>query len=188
MRPGVYEGRILEHGTEVSQSGLPFVWLKVEALDHMGQPEEGTCRIFLKGGTEEKTDTAVRMARQALRACGFDPDFADVGDLDLDQNLLKNNRIAVKIKETPNAKGGFYENWDIVIPREKVSSNDAKGLTSALRAAKSKDEAPMDPPPQPPGTTPVPAGALPGGARTINAADIGRAPINQGPPDDSIPF
>ena len=122
MQPGNYTGKIVGHGTD-ERNGLAFVWFYVK----IGTEPDVTCRVYLEGRDEEKSSTALRMARQTLRICGFDPDLRPLGDLDEVPDLLAGNEVPVRVSEKEN-NGKFYTNYDIALPR---------GM------AKSKDEAPV---------------------------------------------
>lgn len=174
MKAGNYTGTIDEHGTDTSSSGLPFIWFDVEIVDESGFGVVGRCKAFLGGRDEDKTKTAIRMARATLRLCGFDPDTQDVTALDENPHLLKGNKIPVRVSQK-EYQGKFYDNYDIALPRG-VDKKQASALTSALRAAKSKDETPM--------SAPAKAPAPPaGGNRVVKATD----PLG-GTFDDGIPF
>lgn len=184
--PGNYVGRIQEHGTETSKNGLPLIWFRiglVAKLGDDGEPvpvditEPALCRVYLAGGDEEKTQTAIRMARQALRLCGFDPDAREVSDLDDVPTLLAGNEVPVRVSER-EYNGRFYTNYDIALPRSGVGKDRAKSLTSALRAAKANDEAPV--------SAPSKAAPAAGGNRSVKATDPVKPPLD--PNYDDIPF
>jgi len=146
--PGQYVGRIVEHGTDTNKNGLPLIAIQVALVARMdGDKREAFdgetiyCNIYLAGKTEEKTETAVRMARQTLRLCGFDPDARGIEDLDDAPTLLAGNEIPVRVSEN-EWNGKFFTNYDIALPRG-IAKSEAKSLTESLRAAKGKDESPV---------------------------------------------
>lgn len=185
LRMGDQEGEIIAHGTDTNpRSGIPYVWVTIR----LDSGDEETARISLASDKDPDSDaTTKRMARQALRLCGFDVDVADLDMLDHDQHLLVGNRVPVNVSKS---KDGKYTNVNIQ-RRRGMEKDEKKKLTDLLRAHKSKDEERF-PPPQPPGTTPVPQGAFPGGARTIDAKDIPtsgkRDPLEGMPAPDDVPF
>lgn len=153
IEPGNYVGKIVEHGTDTSQSGLPFVWFDVKV-----QGQTVKSRVYLEGKTPEKTETAIRMARQILRLCGFDPDQRQLSDLDDVPTLLAGNEVPIRVTER-EYQGKFYPNYDIALP-SGVSKKQAESLTDRLRAAKHKDEEPMTASAAPAATTkPAAAGS-----------------------------
>lgn len=185
--PGNYIGKIVGHGTD-TRNGLALVNLEVHLIaqmDDAGTPrafngEVVYCRIYLEGKTEEKSATALRMARQTLRLCGFDPDARPLSDIDDAPRLLFGNEVPVRVSEN-ESNGKFYTNYDIAAPRG-VPKDTAKTLTDRLRAAKAKDEPPMKAPPATPAAT---------GNQRFTAEDIDRARAagvaNEKPLDD-VPF
>lgn len=140
IEPGDYVGKITGIGTDTTQSGLAYVFVTVRLPV---QDEPVLCRIFLEGKSEEKTETAVRMARQTLRLCGFDVDARPISDLDDAPECVIGNDVPVRVTEN-ESNGKWYTNYDIALPRG-VSKEAAKSLTDRLRAAKSKGEAPLPP-------------------------------------------
>lgn len=160
MNAGDYRGTIVGHGTDTSQSGLPFVWFDVDLTDaETGKRETCRCKCYLEGSTAEKTETAIRMARQTLRLAGFDPDQRGIGDLDSEPTLLHGNEVPVSVSFR-EFNGKLYPNYDLREPRG-VSKDRAAALTDRLRAAKAKDEKPVAAaaPSSKPKPTPAPAAA-----------------------------
>ena len=162
---GNYIGRIIEHGSDVSNKGLPLLWFSVDLifrLDDEGHPQvfhqedAVTCRLYLEGGTEEKTETALRMARATLKLCGFDPDVRALSDLDSDPRLLARNEIPIRVSER-EYNGRFFTNFDIAVPRGGIGKERGKTLTDRLRAMKSKDEPAMAEPKRSQATSPADA-------------------------------
>lgn len=158
---GNYRGTIVGHGTDTNSNGLPLVFFHVSIRNpNTGEDEQVTCRSFLagRGETDEETDrktkTALRMTRQALKLCGFDPDVRELRDLDEIDGLLAGVVVPVSVRQ----KNG-YTNYDLILPRG-VTPSAASELTSALRSAKSKDEPPVSERPAAPTASAVPeAGA-----------------------------
>lgn len=133
LKMGDQMGTIIEHGTDTSRSGLPLVWVSVR----LDSGEEGTANIFLASDKGEQQDTtAKRMARAALKLCGFDPDTQEVEDLGFAEKMLAGNRVPVSVSKS---KDGQYTNFNIQ-PARGIKPEQAKSLTAALRAVKSKDE------------------------------------------------
>lgn len=137
LTPGDYEGVIVEHGTEIAFGTYPAVWFDVK-IDTGEIVETVHCRFLMAGKTEEKTATAIRMARAGLKLCGFDPDKNDIEMLDLQPMMLRGTKVPVRAVENERS-GKFYMNFDIALPRA-LDSGQTRKLTDLLRKAKSKDE------------------------------------------------
>lgn len=147
MKAGTYEGKIVNHGTDITGSGLPFIWFDVDVDDPEapGYPVQGRFKLFLGGKSDEKTATAIRMARAGLKLCGFDPDTQGIDVLDTDPTLLMGNVVPIKCSQN-EYQGKVYDNFDLVIHKGGLPPDRAASLTNALRSAKTKDEAPAAPP------------------------------------------
>lgn len=197
MKAGVYEGKITNHGTDIAASGLPFVFIDVEIPDPDAPefPAQGRCKLFLGGHDEGKTATAIRMARAGLKLCGFDPDTEDLTVLDEDPMHLCGNTVKVSVSQK-ESNGKIYENYNILIARSTMPPERAAELTTALRAAKSKDEAPPAAPARAPGMTrggdPNPPKLQPsrggGGSGYVKKGEESKAPPENKNNWDDIPF
>ena len=135
---GNYSGAINGHGTDMSGTNKPLVWFDVAIPLPDGGAETVRCRSYLAGGDEQKTDTAIRMARATLKLCGFDPDVRGLCELDETPDLLVGNVVPVRISHR-EYQGRLVQNADIALPRG-VPKKVGDDLTARLRAAKSKDE------------------------------------------------
>lgn len=192
MKAGIYDGRIVNHGTDVSAKGLPFVFIDVEIDDPEAPnfPVQGRCKMYLGGGDEQKTATAIRMARAGLKLCGFDPDTENLDVLDSDPLHLAGNVVPVKCSQK-EFNGKVYDNYDIAIARSTMPPERSAELTNALRAAKSKDEAPVAPrrasssDPNPPKLPPSRGG---GGSQYVTKDVAAKAPPTNQNNWDDIPF
>ncbi len=150
LKLGDFKGEILGHGTDTSQTGLPFVWVRVKIRGQPEADEEQYARLMLASDNgEEKTRTCIRMTRAALKLCGFDIDTRDLSELDNEPGVLVGNEVPISVSQS-----GKYTNVNIQNPRG-VTKEQARSITEQLRAARGKDEKPL-PPPQPAGTSPGP--------------------------------
>ena len=105
-------------------------------------------RVNVNGETLEPviwmTPKAMGMARQALKAIGFDPDTQDMDALDTMPTLLKGNACVVRVIED-DFGGRLKKKAEIVFGSgaKRVEKSKLSALQEGLRAAKSKDESPV---------------------------------------------
>ena len=125
---GAQVAEILKHSVWTKENGTVDVNILFVFADH----SEMSAHVYI-------TEKRKRMARQELKACGFNPDIQDVWDLNENQQLLLGNEVPVVV---------FMDEWqgkrrlkcEIDIPEAKVDQDMVKKATNLLREAKSKDE------------------------------------------------
>ena len=129
--PGEYPGRILETATAaLGKNETPAVVITVELSDG----SQVRPAIWM-------TERAAGMARQALKACGFDVDLRDLSDLDREPSPLVGNRVRVRVKEDDYKPGTTKA--EIVFGGSKPDAAKLGDAMKLLRGAKSADEAPV---------------------------------------------
>lgn len=166
LSPGNYRGTIVSHGLD-TYNGTPLMFFNVTIRNpNTGYDEDVRIRFNLASTAQDpaekakKTATALRMARQILKVCGFDPDVRPLSDLEDVEDLLRGVEVPVSVRQN-----GQYTNYDIILPRG-VTKGAAADLTSQLRAAKANEEPPVATRPQ----------------RSASGATQGSVPV------DDIPF
>jgi hypothetical protein len=132
---GVQQGTIVEHSVYTKDNGTVDVNIKMALVDN------STINVHVN-----ITEKSKRMARAALKKCGFNPDTQDVWDLDEKPTLLNGNEVQIDVfmDEYPPGSGKRKLKAEIVLERQKPDANTMKKATTLLRDAKSKDDEPNE--------------------------------------------
>lgn len=121
-------GTIVWHGLGESATGTPFLRVDLN-VDGVGSK---TTYVYL-------SEKALGMAKDRLRVCGFDFDHRDLGELEIDHELLAGNQVTVEIKqETYQNKP--RERVEIVTDSRPVSAAKLAHVQSLLRGEGADDE------------------------------------------------
>jgi hypothetical protein len=179
------------------QPGRHKVTLRDSKIDQIGQKGTPAIRVFgsLDSSGEDVeariwlTEGAASMARQQLRALGFDPDTEDVAQLDETGRL---NGLSVEFTlRYGEYRGKVQQEWNVAGARQDTSSLNAMLRGAGSPASKARA---ASAPAAPPRAAPTPTSS--GIPRMPKEAPF-VAPPKQEPrrfpppppdPDDSIPF
>lgn len=125
INPGLYTATVL--GTRIDQMGANGTnCVIVDAqIAEMNEPVE--CIIWI-------TEKSLRIARQQLKALGFDIDTKDLSEIHQSSKLVgREFPMVAKAEEWPRGSGKVRMKYEVSMPPP-----DTKGLTAALRAAGSE--------------------------------------------------
>ena len=178
LQPGRHKVTLIDSKIDrIGQKGTP-VLLVSGKLDSDGEDVEA--RIWL-------TEKEASMARQQLRAIGFDPDTEGVEALDETGRL---NGVAAEFKlEYKEWNGNLQMDWSVATARQDTSSLNAMLRGAGSPASKARA---ASAPAAPPRAAPTPtASGIPRMPKEPPFVAPKRAPFTPPPTpdiDDSIPF
>ena len=150
IHPGIYTATVL--GTRIDQMGKNGTnCIVVDAqIPEMNEPVE--CIIWM-------TEKSMRMARQQIKAIGFDIDTTDLEALHMTTLLHgRTFSLVAKVEEWPLGSGKVRMKYEVAMPPP-----DTRGLTASLRAAGSESSRSRQPAQDaPPSRGAPPAARMPG--------------------------
>ena len=128
LMPGIYQATIKSASLTTSRAGTPCVMLSTIVHDDLGGDVEMVGYIYL-------SQKAAQMARQQLKALGFDPDTQDL-EL-IERGALDDATTQVKVVED-NYGGTARLKINRYGARGKPTPESIATAQNALRAAKAK--------------------------------------------------
>lgn len=134
MNVGIYEAIIVEHCAAWSSKGTPSITVKFCIENVAGEQEAIWGDIWL-------SEAALGMARQRLKACGFDVDKEDVGILDSNRNHLSGRKVQIEVVEEEFNGQTRLKVGRIGDTRPKDAAQQLSAFTKSLREVKKAGKA-----------------------------------------------
>lgn len=130
IQPGTYDGAVVRTSLGATRGGTSYAAIRVQPTDNGTPLEEIVATIWL-------TEKSMKMARAALKKCGFDPDTKSLRELQDHPHALANNPVQIEVEE--DDRGQIRAN----IALGKMTDSKIEELTEAIRRAKKDGESPV---------------------------------------------